>query len=167
MDQQDPPPSRQTTIAVGAIAAAAGGYFILVSLGVAPPPGEKNPHDPLWLVFCAGLAFLLGGVAVVIRACAGDRALEGKLPPNAPRWMHVIQYLLVMAIIVCFAAIGSWIAFGPGPRSFNISLPFFEMRGGGATIGRTAFGIGAVIMWLCLIGFAIKGARKLFGRSKI
>ena len=166
MDQHDPPPSRRTLIACGALAAAAGGYVILISLGVVPPPGEKNPHAPHWLVFCAGLAFVLAGVALAVRACAGDPRPGAELPPDAPRWLHATQYLLVMAIIACFAAIGSFIAFAPGPRSFGISLPFMEMRGG-AVIGRIAFGIGAVILWLCLIGFAVSGARKLIGRRKV
>jgi hypothetical protein len=29
------------------------------------------------------------------------------------------------------------------------------------------FGIGAVILWMCLIGFAIGGARKLIGKGKV
>ena len=166
MDQQDPP-SRRTLIACGALAAAAGGYVMLISIGVVPPPGEKNPHAPHWLVFCAGLAFVLAGVALGVRACAGGTPPAGcELPPDAPRWLHALQYLLVMAIIACFAAIGSFIAFAPGPRSFGISLPFLEMRGG-AVIGRIAFGIGAVILWLCLIGFAVSGARRLIGRGKV
>jgi hypothetical protein len=115
-------------------------------------------------VFCAGLAFRLAGVALAVRACTGVRGGGGA--PDAPRWLHATQYLLVMAIIACFAAIGSFIAFAPGPRSFGISLPFMEMRGG-AVIGRIAFGIGAVILWLCLIGFAVSGARKLIGRRKV
>ena len=130
MDQQDPP-SRRTLIACGALAAAAGGYVILISLGVVPPPGEKNPHAPHWLVFCAGLAFVLAGVALGVRACAGDHAAGGASCRRTHRaGCTRLQYLLVMAIIACFAAIGSFIAFAPGPRSFGISLPFMEMRGG-------------------------------------
>ena len=166
MEHDDPPPSRRTLIACGALAAAAGGYIILISLGVVPPPGEKNPHAPHWLVFCAGLAFVLAGVALAVRACAGDASAGGELPAGAPRWLRAKQYILVMAIIACFAAIGSFIAFGPGPRSFGISLPFIDMRGG-AVIGRIVFGIGAVILWMCLIGFAIGGARKLIGKGKV
>jgi hypothetical protein len=93
MDQQDPP-SRRTLIACGALAAAAGGYVMLISLGVVPPPGEKNPHAPHWLVFCAGLAFVLAGVALGVRACAGGTPPAGcELPPDAPRWLHALQYL--------------------------------------------------------------------------
>ena len=166
MSQDEQPPSRSTTIGVGTLAAAAGLYFILVSFGVVPPPGPRNPHDPLWIVFCAGLVFLLGGIAVVIRAFAGDAAQDGELPPSAPRWIHLTQYVVGVAVITCLAAIGTWIAFGAGTRSFSVSAPFFETSGGGETLGRTVFGIGAAITWLCLIALAIDGARKIF-RSKV
>ena len=166
MDQQSQPPSRSTTIGVGTLAAAAGLYFILVSFGVVPPPGPRNRHDPLWLVFCAGLVFLLGGIAVVIPAFAGDAAQDGELPASAPRWIRVTQYVVGLAVITCLAAIGTWIAFGAGTRSFSVSAPFFETSGGGETLGRTVFGIGAAITWLCLIALAIGGARKIF-RSKV
>ena len=160
-----PPESKSTTIAVGAIAALMGGYFILVSLGLLPPPGHKNPKDPLWIVFCAGLAFLLGGVAVITRVFAGDLPADAELPPTAPRWVRVTQYLIALAVLACLAAIGTWIAFGSGPRAFSASGPFF---GGsvGEAVGRTVFGIGAVITWLALIGIAKSGARKLLGRDK-
>jgi hypothetical protein len=144
-----------------------GAYFILVSLGMVPPPSEKNPHDPLWLVFCAGLAFLLGGIAVVTRAFAGGAAQERELPATAPRWIHVAQHLIALAITACLAAIGTWIAVGPGLRSFGISAPFLDIRGGGATFGRVMFGIGALITWLFFIALAIRGARQLFDRRKI
>lgn len=166
MHQRDEPPARSTTIGLGAITAAMGAYFVLVSLGILPPPGEKNPRDPLWLVFCAGLAFLLGGIAVVTRAFAGDAAQEGELPGTAPRWVRVIQHLIALAITACLAAIGTWIAVGQGPRSFGISAPFLEMRGGGATFGRVMFGIGALVTWLFFIALAIRGARQLFDRRK-
>ena len=39
------------------------------------------------------------------------------------------------------------------------------MAGVGEAIGRTVFGIGAVLIWLALIAVATSGARKLFGRG--
>ncbi len=32
-------------------------------------------------------------------------------------------------------------------------------------IGRAVFGLGAIITWLCTIGYAVAGARKLLRRS--
>jgi hypothetical protein len=157
------PPSRGTTIGLGAIVAALGFYIVLVGLGVLPPPGEAKA--PMWVVMLAGLCFLLGGVGVLIPAAVtGEVRSDGELPAGAPYWLRVFQYLLVLAIFAAFAMIGSFVAFGPGSRSFGISAPFVSTSGGSEMFGRIAFGVGAIITWLCLILVAVSGWRKLVGR---
>src|SRR5262245_11120661 len=79
-EHQQQPLSRSSTLAIGALAAAAGGYFVLVALGLVPPPGRRNPHDPTWILFCAGLVFLAGGLAILNGALAG--AQPGRLPAD-------------------------------------------------------------------------------------
>jgi hypothetical protein len=159
------PPSRRTLIIIGALTAAAGLYFMLAALGVVPPPGKA--HAPMWVAFFAGLVFLLAGIAVLIPAATGNSGTgNGELPPSAPHWLRLLQYLLGLSIFLSFALIASWIAFGPGPRTFSASGPFFSTKNAGEFVGRTAFGIGAVIIWLCTVGFAVSGARKLLGQSK-
>jgi hypothetical protein len=156
--------TRKEMLGIGAIALAFGLYFMLVGIGLLPVPGgPRNLHAPLWVVLCAGLAFFLGGVAVLLQAW-GKANDGGELPRDAPRWMRVLQYLIGVAIFGSFALIGSWVAFGPGPRQFSGSFGGFS-AGVGAGIGRTAFGIGAIIVWLCTIAFAVSGARKLFTRT--
>jgi hypothetical protein len=164
--EQKKPPSPREAIGIGAICAAIGVYFILVSLGVLPiPGGEKNLHGPLWILFCVGLVFLLGGLGVLAPAAAtGEVRNDGELPAGSPQWLRVAQYLLGLALFASFALIGTWIAIGGGTRSFTIGGGFFETSGGGEIVGRVAFGLGAVIVWLCLLGFAVKGARKLLRR---
>jgi len=163
MDQK--PPSRGVTIGLGAIFAAAGLYFVLVGLDVLPPPSKANA--PLWVVVLVGLCFLLGGLGVLVPAAVtGEVRTDGELPAGTPYWLRVVQYLLGLTIFACFAMIGSWVAFGPGTRSFGISLPFFSSSGGSELIGRAAFGLGAVITWLCLIAVAVSGWRKLLDRNK-
>lgn len=155
-----------TTVAVGLIAVAAGLYFMLASAGVLPPPGKANA--PMWVAFFAGLVFFLAGVAVLVPVLAGQAGgKEGELPLSAPRWLRITQYLLVLTIFASFAVISSWIAFGPGPRSFSVSGPFISGNMAGETVGRTAFGISAAIMWLCTVALAVSGARKFFGAKKI
>jgi hypothetical protein len=133
-----------------------GLYFSLIGLGVLPVPGgPRNLHGPLWIVLAAGLAFLLGGLAFALHLAAGGEPGSGELPKDAPHWVRLAQYLIGVAILACFDAIGSWIAFGPGERTFGGTIPV------GPTGGRIAFGIGAVIVWLSLIGYAVSGARKL------
>jgi hypothetical protein len=153
------PPSRRTLQAIALLVIGIGVYFSLVGLGVLPVPGgPKNLHAPLWIVLAAGLVFLLGGIAVALQDAAGANPETGELPKDAPHWLRLAQYLIGVTIFACFAAIGSWIAFGPGERAFGGTIPV------GATGGRIAFGIGAVIVWLCLIGYAVSGARKLMKR---
>jgi hypothetical protein len=163
MDQK--PPSRGTTIGLGAIVTAIGLYIVLVGGGVLPLPGEANA--PLWVVMLAGLCFLLGGLGVLLPAAVtGEVRNDGELPVGAPYWLRVFQYLLVLTLFAAFAMIGSFVAFGPGTRSFGISAPFVSTDGGNEIFGRVAFGVGAIITWLCLILVAVSGWRKLIGRDK-
>ena len=161
-----PTASQRGTRWMGALAAAIGLYFTLVGLGALPlPGGPRNLHGPLWLVLCCGLAFLLAGIAVLIQTI-GHADDDGNLPAEAPQWMRVAQYLIVVAIFTCFAAMATWVAFGGGPREFSGTFMFFG-GGANAAIGRAAFGFGAIICWLCTLAMAVVGARKLLGRGKI
>ncbi|HEY7459094.1 MAG TPA: hypothetical protein VH765_10100 [Xanthobacteraceae bacterium] len=161
------PATPKEMLVVGLIAACIGLFFVLIGLGLVPPPGGKKAlHAPLWVVLCAGLAFLLAGAALLLHLASGAKASDEELPPDAPRWMRVVRYLIMLAIFASFGAIGSWVAFGPGDRAFSLSMPFFS---GPASemIGRAAFGIGAIVVWLCTIAIAVSGARKLLGREKV
>lgn len=142
---------------LGAGVAAAGLYFMLAALDLVPA-GRLN--GPVWLGLAVGLAFFLGGAATMLQIAAGANERTGELPPDAPRWMRAAQQLFVLAIALCFAAIGSWVAFGPGTRHFTGSLPIGEIG------GRIVFGIGAVIVWLFVVAVAKRAARELLGRSK-
>ena len=145
-----------------AVCAGTGAYFILVGAGFLPVPGgPSNLHGPLWLLVCAGLAFFLAGVAIAIQTFGHANAV-GELPADTSRWMRVLQYLIGVVIFGCFGAIASWVAFGPGERHFSGTFLFFDPATN-AAIGRTAFGIGAVIIWLCTAAVAASGLRKFFG----
>jgi hypothetical protein len=153
------PPSAATVAFIGLVAGGAGLYFMLVGLGVAPAPSKQ--HAPSWLVFAAGLVFFLGAVGLILPHVAGVKTNGSELPHSAPRWLQVAQYLLMLSIFACFGAIGSWIAFGPGPRVFSGTVPV------GAVVGRIVFGIGAVIVWLGFVAIAISGWLRLFGRQNV
>lgn len=158
------PASSRSNYYMAAIAAATGAYFMLVGAGLLPiPGGPKNLHGPQWLVFCAGLAFFLASIAVVVQAL-GHANDTGDLPASAPRWMGIVQYAMSFAIFACFGAIGSWVAFGPGERHFSGSF-WFITAGAGEMIGRIVFGIGAVIIWLCTAAVLAAGIRKFSDRS--
>ena len=149
---------------IAAGAAAFGLWLMLVGFGALPVPGgPRNLHGPLWMVLAAGLAFFLAGLAVLFQVWGGasDR---GEFPPEAPFWMRAMQHLIFVAIFACFALIGSWIAFGPGPRGFSGSVLFLS-NVANEWIGRAAFGFGAVLCWLGTLAVAIVGTRRLLGRK--
>jgi hypothetical protein len=159
------PATPKEMIGFGLVCAAVGLYFILVGAGVLPPHGgPKNLHAPLWVVACCGAAFFLGGLALILQG-AGKANPQGELPADAPRWLRVAQYLIGVAIFASLALTGTWIAFGGEAPQFSAS--FGGITGGpGAGLGRVVFGLGALVVWIATIGFAVSGARKLFGAPK-
>ncbi len=164
MSTQDKP-SAADAIGLGLALVATGGYFVLVGMGVLPPPGgEDAVKAPLAIVVCAGLAFLFAGLVLIIRSIAGARDLDNELPADAPRWAHFAYRVLAIAMAGSLASIGTWIAIGSGPRAFTVSGPLLEMRTTGEAIGRTMFGLGAVIVWIYVIALTVGTVRKLFDR---
>ncbi|MCF8476555.1 MAG: hypothetical protein K9G60_05970 [Pseudolabrys sp.] len=140
-------------IAIGLICGAFGLYIVLIGFNVLPVPGGRDRlHAPLWVAICAGLIFFLAGLTAFIQGIGRANA-NGELPADAPAWMAMLQYGSVPAIWACFAVIGTWIAFGPGEHAFT-------RTGSYETLGRIAFGIGAVIVWLCALAFAVGALRR-------
>ena len=152
------------TFWIGVAALAGGSYLGLVGLGVLPiPGGPRNLHGPLWLVLAIGLAVTLAGLSALLQVAGGAND-RGELPEHSPRWLRVVQYLIVVVLFLCFAAVGSWIAFGGGERHFSGTLMLFGAHVD-EWIGRVAFGFGALITWAAAIAVAVIGARKLLGRN--
>jgi hypothetical protein len=83
-DQNTSVPDR-TLMGFGALTAVAGLYFCLVGFGALPPPGRVN--GPNWIVTCAGLVFLAGGAAVIVRGELGVDDSVRELPDDAPAWL--------------------------------------------------------------------------------
>jgi hypothetical protein len=158
-----PPDEMPKTFALGlgAINIAIGVYFILVAVGVLPiPGGPAGLHGPLWLVFCAGGAFLLAGVAIAMRAVP---RFGGDLGTNVRGWSLAIRYVLGIGVSICLAAIGTWIAFGAGARNFEVSAPYFGVVNHvGEAILRGMFGFGAIVIWIYVLAMTWGGLRKLF-----
>lgn len=164
MSMQDKP-SAADGIGLGLAFVATGAYFVLIALGVLPPPGgEDSAKAPMAIVAAAGLAFVFAGLTVAIKGFAGARDQDSELPAGAPRWTQLAYRVLAIAVAGSLAAIGTWIAIGSGPRTFTVAGPFVEMRTTGETIGRTVFGLGAVIVWIYVIALAVSTVRKLFDR---
>ena len=164
MGQKQTPLLRWEAIAVGTICAASGAYFVLASLGFVPLSGKV--YAPMWVLLLAGLCFLLGGLAVLIPAAVtGEVRPDGELPAGAPAWLRLLQYLLGLMILGSLASIGTWIAVGPGDRSFSSTISSITTSSGSEMPGRVVFGFGAIMTWLAMIAIGISGWRRLIRRN--
>lgn len=148
-------------VTIGLAGSAAGVYFAVVGLGELPPPSRIN--GPIWLSLLIGLIIFAGSVAVVVRGITGGGDSNGDLPENAPRWAKIVYWLTGVACAAGLAGLGTWVAFGAGTRHF--SMAGFISGTVGETIGRTVFGIGALITWLLVVALARNGAKKIFGKT--
>ena len=160
-------PFDKVAFAIGVLSAGAGLYFVLASTDVLPlPGGPSSVNGPIWLLTCAGLVFGFSGFAVIIRAVTGALDAHGELPVSAPKWLRLIYLMMGPLIIASLAAIGTWIAFGPGERDISMSAPFF-VGPASEWIGRGAFGFGAIVSWLAAALMARSAFRKILGREKV
>lgn len=150
-----------TVIGLGALTAAIGIYCVLVGLGLAPAPSRGEADAPGWIGLLVGLVFSASGCAVIVRGVARADDKSGDLPADTPRWLATIYLLLGLLAASGLAATATWIAFGAGTRHFMLTGPIGVSIGD--TIGRTAFGIGAVMSWLIVVLMARTGAKKIFG----
>jgi hypothetical protein len=161
MDEQ-PRSLDKTAIACGLLALAMGLFFVLSAFGIIPSRGGADGEHWLGLIF--GMAFVCGGLAVVIQTCA-KATPDGKLPSTAPTWVRTTLRLLSLVIVLSLAAIATWVAIGPGAREFSSPIPFLPAWLN-ERIGRTAFGAGAILIWIVLIAMAVTGVRSLRGRKE-
>ena len=161
MADQNAPSPDWTLIAIGTLTAAAGAYFGLVGFEIVPPPSRIN--GPIWISLFVGLVFFAGGVSVIVSDATGAYDRSGDLPADAPLWVATVYWLSSVLAAAGLAGIGSWVAFGAGTRHFSISGFFSGSVGEG--IGRTVFGIGAIISWLIVLVFARAGAKNIFGKK--
>lgn len=160
VDRHAPSPDR-TTLGVGAASAAFGFYLCLVGFGALPIPSRIN--GPLWLAACAGLAFLCAGLSVIVRGLLVMNNQATELPRNAPFWMQAVYWLSAVIAATAIASVGTWVAVGYGDRHISISGPMTGPVGEG--VGRTVFGIGAIIAWLLVVALARTGLKKIFGKK--
>jgi hypothetical protein len=150
-----------TLWALGIACAGGGFYLALVGLRVFSPPSRI--HGPYWLGFAAGLVFFAAGLSVLVRAWLHVPDKQPNLPNDAPAVAEAIQWLATLTIIVALASIGTWVAFGPGPGQFSMSLPVWGSLA--EMIGRAMFGFGAIITWLMAALMAYAGAMKMLGKK--
>ena len=155
-------PSQRTRIILGLIVLATGVPICLIGAGVIAPD-KSSIHAPLWVVFVAGLVFVFAGGLLGLGGFASAKP-DGSLPADTPWTLRLLQYLCGLVVIAALATVGSWVAFGSGPRNFTVTTSFLGSANTGPgddTIGRIAFGFGAILTWLFFVIAAIGGARQL------
>jgi hypothetical protein len=103
---------------------------------------------------------MLADGALVLRWLAGGETHDGEMPHGTSFWLRAVCYLIGLICIGSLAAIGTWVAFGPGPRAFSMSIPFLGKGPANEWLGRAVFGVGAVLVWL----FFIVAARRYWQR---
>lgn len=159
-------PSRQASphevAGLGLALSIAGLYFMFGSYGLLPMP---EAHSPPFIGFAAGAAFLFAGLVCFIRARSGMTGSETELPEGAPAWIKLSYPMLAIGIFGAFATIGTWIAIGSGPHAFTMSSPLGTVQAANETLGRVVFGLGAVIVWICVIALTVNTVRKLTNRG--
>jgi hypothetical protein len=146
----------------GLFVAAIGLFYILLAAGAIGSAAGRSGQTPRWVGGCVGLVFLLGGAALILGfAITGDARTDGDLPPGTPQWLRLTQYLLGLGIVGSMAAIASWVAFGPGPRTFSTTIPSLGRGHANEIVGRVAFGFGATLMWIFFVVFAVVSVWRL------
>jgi hypothetical protein len=119
-------------IAIGLLCIAGGLMPVLASFDLGPLD-RSAINGPPWLGFLAGAVFIAGGLGMMM----GERLRRGPL-----------SHGLFTLVLGSFAAIASWIAFGPGPRACAIAIAGFLFSSGWANevACRAGFGIGALLL---------------------
>ena len=133
---------RGAAIVIGVLFGGLGTVAMLASLGVFDGWMSAGPS---WVGVVAGLAFVLGGLAIIVGyGMAGGAALEDDVAVGTGRRVRIVQYVLALGVAVSLAMIATWAALGS--------------RTHGASSAATA------ALWLFVIVLAVTGIRQLLRR---
>lgn len=153
----------KVTIVVGVMTLLLGCVPFLALAGILPHGNEPTDPAPSWMGWTVGAVFVAAGLIVIMRGALGSAGdSSGSLPDTAPRALRVLHDALGVGIAGGLALMFSWTAFGPGPRHFTANIDGLVMQtsGSGDTIGRVAFGFGAVVIWCVTGAFALSTLRR-------
>ncbi|MGD8495898.1 MAG: hypothetical protein PVF05_06875 [Gemmatimonadales bacterium] len=156
----------RTGAVLGGVSLLVGTFICLVALDWI----EVDPasiHAPRWVLGVCGGIFVITGLATLYYAVVN--AL-GRGPASGPGdAFPVVAWLVGLVIAGGLAAVATWIAFGPGERSFTASIGVGGAGARGAAselVGRWVFGFGAVVTWAFTLWTLAYGVRRLFFRGE-
>lgn len=123
-------------------------------------------HAPRWVLGVCGAMFALPGMAALYYGVRNGLAGGPSTDRSAgERGFSVVGWLVGLAIAAGMTAVASWVAFGPGERTFSGSVGIGPVSVGGSgqseTLGRWMFGIGAVMSGLFTVWGLAYGVRRL------
>lgn len=160
MSDNKPP---QTSLWFGMVFMLAGAIIMLVAVDVIHAD-ESSFNAPRWVVGVSGLVFFLGGIAASLQDFRFDTFREAW-------WFRAAVNLAPFGIILSFAAVANWIAFGPGERNFSgsISIPFITISGANSDefLGRAVFGLSAICMNVLVVVILVRGLRTLLRGERL
>lgn len=118
--------SKEPPLILAFISIAAGVYPLLLSLDIILG-GSASLNVPVWVGVLASSIFILAGLALLTRKI---------------EWL---SKLFGLSILVSFAVIGNWIAFGVGERTCSVEIFAFGQDTSGLMC-RIPFGYGAILL---------------------
>ena len=128
-------------------------------------PAAAADDVPSWVPLVGGLFFMAGGGAVIVNFGAEGRlGPDGQLSPDTPLFVRMANVALGLAMVGLLGAIFAWIGFGPGDRSFSMTVSTPGSRTpieDNETIGRAIFGGFAVLLVVVFVAGALKGFRDI------
>jgi hypothetical protein len=135
---------RAGTVLFGGLFVAVGAAIVAVALGGLP----GRMLVPAWVVASAGSVFVAGGGLVICEAFAVGAVFR-----------KGVRILFVAALALPF----HWTAFGPGEREISRTTSVHGVAHSAPaseTGGRIAFGVGAVLLDLALLGLLVGALRR-------
>ena len=155
------PSSSWIRIVVGVLTAAVGTLPLLAAFNIIPSRPPHASDAPAWIGAAIGPAFFLAGIVSIVNGLAGAGDSSGELSATAPRALRGLYNSMGAVITVLLAMMLTWVAFGPGERSFSVSggdAVSVVVSGGSQIMGRVAFGFVAILAWLLVGGVMVSAA---------
>lgn len=158
----------RTWLLLGAVSVVAGLVVVLVAAGVIESP-ESSRQAPDWVIGLAGSVFVVVGLYVALVGVVSLRDPDYMARLRRGTEFNVGGWLVSAFVFSAFFALAAWAAFGPGPRSFSGGAGGFGVEvsaPGGERVGRTVFGISAVLLGLGGVWVWTYGIRRLLKRGE-
>lgn len=149
---------RKGLVLAGLLVLGTGFYIVLMTIGVFPTGGALGPR---WILALAGMAFVLGGGLLSIGELMNHDDARRLRDIEVAR---AFRNVMIAILLIIFAVLGNWVAFGPGSRpvALLLGLPFVDPTVPvGEWVGRFGFGLGALTLDLVLILLSFSIWKKL------